>query len=168
MSKKEAEQKQEENLGQKIDGILRSLESITEVLARHDNAINAILADLQTKNPVASTQIQPQLIQSQQSKDEFAKNEDTKNLVANILPMIMQKFLAPENNTGFGQIFQELLIRDFLENYQSSKLLMKAQLNMLLKKGLIEDQDYKTVSENTNILNDPVNGAIKKMRNKKE
>lgn len=168
VEQKKDQQENKEDLAQKIDGVLRSLQSITEVLARHDNAINAILADLQTKNPVAQTQIQPQLTQSQQQIQSQQKNAlgIDNNLLSNLLPILLQKFLAPESN-NLGQMFQEFIVRDFFENYQQAKLQQKANLNLLLKKGLIDETDYKQVSENMNILNDPINDTIKKMRGKK-
>ena len=66
-----------------------------------------------------------------------------------------------------GNIFQELMIRDFMENHQYSKMIQKAQMQSLFKKDLINSDDLAQMTKNSDILNDPLNGVIDNMRKPK-
>lgn len=145
-------------------------------------------------NPVAQSPTNPPAMQETSSQndkdgvnwggirqDEFAgqkvamkKPNADQNVLAKIgldsesAALIINKIIDGilQKNTGnMGGIMQEFMIRDFFENYQRGKLYEKANLNMLMKRGLLAEEDVKPVLENSNTLQDPINQKIQAMRN---
>lgn len=87
--------------------------------------------------------------------------------IAGIASKIIDSLLSKPQAGNMGNIFQELMIRDFMENHQYSKMIQKAQMQSLFKKDLINSDDLAQMTKNSDILNDPLNGVIDNMRKPK-
>ena len=87
--------------------------------------------------------------------------------IAGIASKIIDSLLSKPQAGNMGNIFQELMIRDFMENHQYSKMIQKAQIQSLFKKDLINSDDLAQMTKNSDILNDPLNGVIDNMRKPK-
>jgi DNA-binding protein H-NS len=111
-------------------------------------------------------------------KDEFKKPVATGNkfidslgippeaLVGIAQQLISSLLNKPQQNGNMGGIFQELMIRNFMEDMQYTKMIQKAQMQSLFKKDLITSEDMKQASKNSDILNDPLNDVIARMKSK--
>lgn len=110
-------------------------------------------------------------------KDEFTKQNKTGNqlidslgippdAIANVIGKVIDSILnKPQNQGNIGSVFQELMLRNFMEDLQYTKMIQKAQMQTLFKRDLIDATDLAKVKQNTDILNDPLNSVIEKMRN---
>ena len=87
--------------------------------------------------------------------------------IAGIVSKLIDSLLSKPQAGNMGNIFQELMIRDFMENHQYSKMIQKAQMQTLFKKDLINSDDLAQMTKNSDILNDPLNGVIDNMRKPK-
>ena len=87
--------------------------------------------------------------------------------IAGIVSKLIDSLLSKPQAGNMGNIFQELMIRDFMENHQYSKMIQKAQMQSLFKKDLINSDDLAQMTKNSDILNDPLNGVIDNMRKPK-
>ena len=87
--------------------------------------------------------------------------------IAGIASKIIDSLLSKPQAGNMGNIFQELMIRDFMENHQYSKMIQKAQMQSLFKKDLINSYYLAKMTKNSDILNDPLNGVIDNMRKPK-
>lgn len=113
------------------------------------------------------------------TKDEFKKpvassgNKflDSLGIPPEALVGIAQQLISsllnkPQQNGNMGTIFQELMVRNFMEDMQYTKMIQKAQMQSLFKKDLITSDDMKQASKNSDILNDPLNDVIARMKTK--
>lgn len=106
----------------------------------------------------------------QGKRDEFANpnaapnSNDLKAYIPHAFALLQAYIQRPQQG-AMGQIFTEFIMRDFFENYQQTKLQQKANLNMLVKKGLLSESDVAVTSKNSDILNDPLNKMIDNMKN---
>lgn len=119
------------------------------------------------------------IVWGHEKKDEFKQsNSKTGNkiidslgippeAIAGIASKIIDSLLSKPQAGNMGNIFQELMIRDFMENHQYSKMIQKAQMQSLFKKDLINSDDLAQMTKNSDILNDPLNGVIENMRKPK-
>lgn len=175
--------------------VTKLAERQAEIEKRFSDAIESVRKDMAHLNPVSDNMLPMGNLTNELTVDEFAvdrngvnwgekiqKNQrpvkngsDLQNailqslpaIISQSLPLLLQYFMANKQNT-LGQTFQEFMIRDFFENYQRGKLYERANMNLLVRKGLLSESDVASVMDNSDTLQDPINNAIKKMRAKNE
>lgn len=107
----------------------------------------------------------------QGKRDEFSQGSSNQSQMGNMEKYIPYAFnlitayIQRPQQGAMGQVFMEFVMRDFFENYQQTKLQQKANLNILVKKGLLSEEDVSKVNKNSDTLNDPLNKMIDNMKN---
>lgn len=172
-----------------LDSILNKIidkqkEFENETVRRYNDLVKIvedIRLEIQKTNPVSNVNTMRLVSNPDENginwgKDEFSEKGNSqdmlskfgidKNTISSIVSVIAQSLLQ-KNNNNLGNVFMEFMMRDFFENYQRQKLEARAFMNLFVKKGLLNDTDVKILNENTDILNDPLNGFIKKMKGDK-
>jgi len=82
-----------------------------------------------------------------------------------IINKIIDAILNKGTNQNTATIFQEFMMRDFFDNYQSNRMLQKSLITAQYKKDLLSKEDYDQLSKNYDITNDPINAKIAALHN---
>ena len=87
----------------------------------------------------------------------FAQPEVGANLINAVKELIKPK-------AQFDSMFTQFVMRDFLENYSQSKVMNKAMMGMMVKKGFLEQKDVEPFMNQQETLFDPIKQTIEKMK----
>lgn len=87
----------------------------------------------------------------------FAQPEVGKSVIDGIISMIKPK---PE----FDQLITQWAMRDFMESYGRDKTMNKALMNMMVKKGFLQDKDVAPYLADQDVLFDPIRQRIEALK----